>query len=283
MTENPFEHSQEETIARSGLRFKALLITTKSNTQTLFQQTSLVHNHSLDLLKLPLNFTRQQVESITQQVLHELRNSGVAVHAQPPRAAQSQTAAASTGMVQKASSIEVHGLIITEDTLIAAKAEGRTIRISSGAVITPSARDYISQHEINLSNSRFAKPAALKGVAIVSASSTTLQAALRSAQWPVVTSTTDFHAATEVATNENTIMLCSVQQPSVAACLLNRNQRFRAAVVNPTDHLSALQTAMAANVICLNPKGWSIAGLMSLLQELSVGRNQPALWKEIRS
>lgn len=247
-------------------------------------------HHSLDILKLALNFTRQQVESITQQVLHELRGKGIAVpvqqqrqHGSQARTATKQTAATQTLPVQTTSSIKVHGRIITEDTLIAAKAEGQSIRIASGAVITPSARDYISQNRIDLSNSKFAKPAALQGVAILSVSSTTLQAALRSAEWPVVTSTTDFQAATEVATTENTMMLCSVQQPSVAACLLNRSQRFRAAVVHPSDNFTTLQTTMAPNVICLNPTSWSIAGLMSLLKELSVGFKQPSLWKEIRS
>lgn len=191
------------------------------------------------------------------------------------------TAVTKTSPIQ--SSIEVHGRIITEDILVAAKAEGQSIRIASGAVITPTARDYISQNSIEVSNSKFAEPAALKGVAILSASSTTLHAALRSAEWPVVTSPSDFEAATEVATTENTMMLCGVQQPSLAACLLNRSQRFRAAVVHPSDNFTTLQTTMAPNVICLNPAGWSIAGLMSLLKELSVGSKQPTLWKEIRS
>lgn len=267
--------------------FRALSITTEFEPHVLNESLKRKKRNttrSLHILKLTLNFTRQQVESITQQVLHELRGRGIAVPVQQQRqhTIQPKTAASEAAPVQTQNSIEVHGLIITEDTLIAAKAEGRSIRISSGAVITPSARDYISQNSIDLSNSKFAKPAALMGVAIVSTSSTALQAALRSAQWPVVSATTDFHAATEVATTENTMMLCSVQQPSVAACLLNRSQRFRAAVVQPADNFTALQTTMQPNVICLNPVGWSIASLMSLLKELSVSSNQPPLWKEIR-
>lgn len=183
----------------------------------------------------------------------------------------------------KVSGIEVYGRIITEDTLIAANAERQSIRISSGAVMTPSARDYIRRNQIDVSNSKLAQPTALNGVAIVSTSSTTLQAALKTAEWPVVSATTDFHAATEVVTTENTMMLCSVQQPSVAACLLNRSHRFRAAVVHPSDDFTALQTTMHPNVICLSPTGWSIAGFMTLLKELSVGTNRPSLWKEIRS
>lgn len=234
-----------------------------------------------------MNFTREQVESITQRVIQQLRQKGVAVggvqlRADRITASVSPSTAGSNTDVANAP-ISIQSSIITEDVLVSAKVAGKTIAVSASAVVTPSGRDFMRQNSITVSNQVLAAQAAINGIAIVSADSVSVQAALKSSGWPVVKATTDFHAATEAARDSNSTMLCSVQQPSAAACLLNRSQLFRAAVVHPSDDLAALTIDMAPNVVCLNPKGWSIAALMTLLKQLSTKPNQPSLWKEIHS
>lgn len=232
-----------------------------------------------------MNFTREQVESITQRVIQQLRQNGIAVggsKSRTDRTRSPQTAQPIPQSIAAANAaIIIRADIVTEDVLLAANVAGKVIAVASSTIITPSGRDFIRRNRITVSTGSLMGQAPMSGIAIVSADSVTLQAALKSSGWSVVKATTDFHAATEAARDANSMLLCSVQLPSAAACLLNRSSVFRAAVIHPSDDLASLTTHMAPNVICLNPKGWSIAGLMSLLKEVSTKPSQPLRWKEV--
>lgn len=234
-----------------------------------------------------MTFTTQQVESITQRVIQQLRGRGIAIGVSPAsqparREAQGKTAAVKTsGPASEADVIDIRSKIITEDVLIDAQVAGRLVRFPEGALVTPSGRDYLRLKGVRIADGGSVVAEQLRGVAILSETSVTLLSALKTAGWSAVTATSDFQAATKAAQDCNTAMLLSARQPSVAACLLNRNKAFRAAVVSTSTDWTKLQTVMNPNLICLNPKGWSIAGLVSLLKQLSENPQQPAMWQEI--
>lgn len=219
-----------------------------------------------------MNFSGDQIESITRSVLRELRSRGVAVRA-ADRTSETETGPSNHVLLQK---------VITEDTLAAANAAGQAVSIPAGAVITPSGHDYIRHHAVRITSGRQSLTTAHSGVAIAVGHCPAFTSSVNMAKWNLISVGSEIHAAEAATAALPAAVVCEGGEPSVAACLLNRNINVRAAVITRNTDLSLLTTKMNPNVYCLDAAGWSIAELIRLFRQLTVPTSSvPASWQEL--
>ncbi len=172
--------------------------------------------------------------------------------------------------------------VISEDILIAARAAGRTIVVQAGAIITPSGKDYIRKNGVTVAGSALNKPATVStGSFIVVGNNATCQSAASTAGWKTSAVSNEHDAALTASLSlKNGITVTCGGEPSVVACLLNRNPDVRAAVITKATNLITLTTVMSPQVVCLDSSGWSFGDILKLLRSLSAA-NRPQGWKEI--
>ncbi|MCP4171751.1 MAG: hypothetical protein GY758_13365 [Fuerstiella sp.] len=223
-----------------------------------------------------MTFSSQQIEAITQSVLRELHARGVvSAAAVAARNTSDDTSAAPVAVLQQK--------VITEDTLAAADAAGHSLAIPAGAVITPSGHDYIRRHAVSISSGLPSASTATTGTLISVGDCTAASSAAAAANWTIVAAGCEFEAAAEAeqVTERHPVACCS-RQPSIAACLVNRDSSIRAAVVTQNTDMNLLFSAMNPQVICLDSNGWTFTELRRLFRRISaVSRATPAGWKEL--
>lgn len=225
-----------------------------------------------------MNYTETQIEAITRRVLRELSSRGVGIASARP-----ETSPAPSQSSEHVAVAGIDAKVITEDTLAAANAAGQTILVVAGAVITPSGHDYIRRNSVTISNHA---PAAANqvssGVLVVSGNNTAATSAANTAKWNIISAGCDFDAAEKARGELSQPVVCSVAEPSLTACLLNRNAEIRAAVITQTTDIGLLGTIMNPQVICLDSAGWSFAALLKLFRRLVTGNTTaPDAWKEL--
>ncbi len=222
-----------------------------------------------------MTFSSQQVEAITRSVLRELQSRGVAI-----AAARNMSGDHSAGSVAPAAVLQQK--VITEDTLAAANAAGHSLSIPAGAIITPSGHDYIRRNAVSISSGLPVAPGTI-GVLVAVGSCSAASSAAAAANWTVDSTGCEFDAA-EKATNAamRHPVVCCGGQPSIVACLVNRDASFRAALVTQNTDIDVLVSAMNPQVICLDSAGWTFTELRRLFRQMSATDNAaPAGWKEI--
>lgn len=228
-----------------------------------------------------MNFTAIQIEAITRRVLRELSSRGVGI-----ATARAETLPVPSATSAETAAVAVAGIdakVITEDTLLAANAAGQTISVLAGAVITPSGHDYIRRNSVTISNHPpVAGIATSSGVLIVSGNQTAAVSAANTAKWNIISAGCDFDAADKAGDELARPVVCCVGEPSLTACLLNRNAEIRAAVITQTTDIGLLGTIMNPQVICLDSAGWSFAALLKLFRRLVASTaTAPVAWKEL--
>ena len=179
-------------------------------------------------------------------------------------------------------SLTIAAKVVSEDILVAARAAGRTIVLQAGAIVTPSGKDYIRKNGVTVAGSALNKPATVStGTFIVIGSNSTCQSAASATGWKTAEVGNEHDAAmVAVQSLKNGITVTCGGEPSVVACLLNRNPDVRAAVITTATNLITLTTVMSPQVVCLDSSGWSFGDILKLLRSLS-GANRPQGWKEI--
>lgn len=231
-----------------------------------------------------MTFDHEQLEAITQSVLRELRSRGVDVAAM-----RSASPKAASGVVTPTVSLtsgdhlNMGEMVITEDTLRTAGAVGRTISIRSGAIITPSGQDYIRRHDVTVSGRQEATKTGAPGLLISVRECATAVSAAKAEKWNLVSADSDFAAARQAraAASDRPVVCCS-SQPAVAACVLNREQGIRAAVVTRSTDLPQLWHLMNPQVVCLEPAGWSFTEVLGLFRQAAAAQpTVPADWREL--
>lgn len=216
-------------------------------------------------------FSNELIDEVVRNVMRELQLL-------PTPAAASSTVISST------SSVELSQRVITEDVLAGQIAPGATVVVPTGAVLTPSGRDYIRRHRIVISSvPSVAVSGSFGGLVLVVGGMKSMSSAAKSAGWAIDSAAGNFDAANLIAqkdTEQRTV--CCSDQPSVIACLVNRNTQRRAAVVTSETCLSGLLNDMNPDTVCLSVKGWSFMELLRMLKKLSGnGGALPAGWKEL--
>jgi len=224
-----------------------------------------------------MTFNSSQIETITNGVLRELASRGVTVAAaslSPTPTASPRKLAADIGLSDK---------VVTEECLSAANAAGKTISIPAGAIITPSGHDYIRRHHVVIA-SRLGSSvtAATSGILIAIGNCSSAISAAATAQWELITAGCEFDAADTSIQQNSKPIVCAGGEPSVTACLLNRNADVRAAVVTQNTDIKLLTSTMNPQVICLDSSGWSFAAMLRLFRTLNAGDlTTPKAWKEV--
>ncbi len=227
-----------------------------------------------------MNFDAAYIDQIVQNVMREMK-SRVTV----PAAVSAPVAGSPTIPVKATEAptlLTIAAKVISEDILVAARAAGRTIALQAGAIITPSGKDYIRKNSVTVAGSALNKPVTVStGKFVVVGSNATCQSAASAAGWNLSTVSGEHDAALAASENlKNGISVTCGGEPSIIACLLNRNPDARAAVISKATNLVTLTTVMSPQVVCLDSSGWSFGDILKLLRSLSAA-NRPQGWKEI--
>ena len=229
-----------------------------------------------------MNFSSEIIERIVQNVLRELssRESTLSTDALRlplngrPDGSESDT-------------VQISEKVITEETLTAAAAAGRIISIIPQAVITPSGRDYIRRHEVQVTSSLVKSDTATsRGMLLNVGGASSTESVAAAAGWQVADAANEhqtvglavFHA-------DHGRVVCCGGEPSLVACLLNRNATIRAAVASRDTNLRLMQNLMQPQVICIESSGWSFWELLRLLNSLPPisSSEKPSAWSEVQS
>jgi hypothetical protein len=217
------------------------------------------------------------IDQIVQNVMREM-NSRTAV-----AAPSAQVANVNVATTSSSAPLQIAARVVSEAILDAAKAAGRSISLQSGAIVTPSGRDFIRRHNVTIAGSPAAKTTvATTGSFIAVGSLPTCQSAASAAGWKVIAAGSEFEAA-EIArkTLKSGLVISCGGEPSVVACLLNRSSEVRAAVITKATNLLTLTTVMSPHVVCLDASGWSFGDILKLLRSLAVVSQTPTTWNEL--
>lgn len=220
------------------------------------------------------------IDQIVQNVMREMNlrtaSVGAGVSAAKPVAVKAAPLAVAGDAL-----VKILTKVISEDILIAAGAAGKTVSLTSGAIVTPSGRDFIKKNGVRVS-SEISKPTGVSsGALIVIGTSPVIQSAATSAGWSASAAASELEAASAAASRltQSLVVTCG-GEPSVVACLLNRKPEVRAAVITKSTNLITLTTVMSPHVVCLDSSGWSFGDILKLLRSLSAA-SRPQAWREI--
>lgn len=220
------------------------------------------------------------IDQIVQNVMREMKSRVTvpAVVSAPTASSQSKPVT----VTEATTALTIAAKVISEDILLAAQAAGRTIVLQAGAIITPSGKDYIRKNGVTVAGSALNKPATVStGSFIVVGNNATCQSAASTAGWKTLAVSNEHDAALAASQSlKNGIIVTCGGEPSIVACLLNRNPDVRAAVITKATNLITLTTVMSPQVVCLDSSGWSFGDVLKLLRSLSAA-NRPQGWKEI--
>ena len=212
-----------------------------------------------------MQFSEELVNQVVANVLSPLSRQGqVAQH---------------TGAAASDASVVLTEKVITAD-LLSAKVKGQAaVGIVAGAILTPTAKDYIRQNQISVhraSTSSASTQQRSQWRAIVLTHSSSVENALTDieqqtgSRWSQELSTSLDHAVQDATSS-----LCRADAAGVvlfasaaekAACLANRNQKVRGAAVQDVNHLQDVISQMSPNLICVNPKQKSFIELRNLVK-----------------
>lgn len=214
------------------------------------------------------------IDQIVRNVMQEMKT-------RMPQADHAPAKPAAESVVSPA--LPILSRVVSEDVLIAARAAGQTIALQPGAIITPSGRDFIRKNSVRLSSNLGTKAASSgSGLFIVVGTNPTVLAAATTAGWRTSSATAEAEAAKIAQSQLSTsLVTCCGGEPSVIACLLNRNPSVRAAVISKATNLLTLTAVMSPQVVCLDSSGWSFGEILKLLRSLSSQTALPNTWSEL--
>lgn len=227
-----------------------------------------------------MNFSSEIIDRIVQSVMRELSSRKATSSANAPQFLLTDPTANSD-----TNAVRITEKVISEETLTAASAAGRIISIRPQAVITPSGRDYIRRHNVQVTSSlvksgTMANQGLLLNVGTVPSTDSVAAAA----GWQSANAGNE-HQAVGMAEShaDHGRVVCCGGEPSLVACLLNRKASIRAAVATRSTNLNSLHSLMQPQVICIESSGWSFAELLRLLNSLHPITDKPSAWREVHS
>jgi len=166
--------------------------------------------------------------------------------------------------------------VIAQKLLEQATNGSTTIRLSSRALLTPAARDFIRERGLHIV--RDGQPAnreVLRWQVCTSTNNAQLREALMwlktigSSTSLRITGTPEETAIQAIALlcrGEAAGVLVFTEQPEVTACLANRHERVCAAVVGSAATVSRLRQSWQPNLLAIDPRGQSQSDLKQLLK-----------------
>ncbi len=186
-----------------------------------------------------------------------------------------------TGSVStNSSSVILSEKVITAD-LLAEKAKGQfTIGITAGAILTPSAKDYLRENGVEVKRATTAASAGAKQggawrAIVLSRAGVVDQALTNIEQQTGASWSQELAGSLDEAVQGAVSSLCRADAAGVvlfvsaaekAACLANRNQKVCAAAIQDVNHLRTVAAQMSPNLICVNPDQKSFIELRNLMK-----------------
>lgn len=209
-----------------------------------------------------MNLNPQLIDEIVARVVEQLRTP-----AAPPRpapAAASNSPAATSPLVVNKSVVRLSQHIITAEILETQARGVPQIHIAPRAILTPSARDYLRQMRMecvrdSAATAHSSGPGWLLLISSPSASAAAALTPLQTAggRWEQRVSGTAEEAARQATAalcrGEVTGVAVLSKAPEVVACLANRQERVRAAVVGCVPTVEAACRKIGANLIAIHP------------------------------
>ncbi len=215
-----------------------------------------------------MNFTSEQVELIVQRVLK---------HLAPP--AEAAPAATNAPAVSRPAPprMQISEPVITQALLACAINGSKQVCIGTKAILTPSAWDYIRHQQIEIirADSSGKVTATARWQVIVTRAVPQIALALESlkqlgisCEQHLVGLTTEgvSQAISAVCRGEATKVVVFTDQPELFVCLVNRNERLRAAAVAEVATVERVEKSLKANLLAIDPAGKNVFELRNLLK-----------------
>lgn len=165
--------------------------------------------------------------------------------------------------------------VITAELLNEYVRGGQVVRIGPRSILTPSARDWLSQRKIDwsrINSATVANPGTAARWQLVITSVTPAVSTLRPtlSAWKSELLGTPEEAADlavrSICTGDADGVLGFCNSAATVACLANRNPRVRAAVLHSTEELSELTARLDPNLLVVNPQRKSFVELRNLVR-----------------
>jgi hypothetical protein len=172
--------------------------------------------------------------------------------------------------------------VITAD-LLSEKSSGRKwISVTSKAIVTPSARDWLRHNNVELirgvASGTGSQPIESGRLVITHSSDQTIDRVLEDASrqssggWNRKSVESVDEAAKkaigELRRESSRVIVVLTSEPEVAACLANRNEKVRAAVVADAAAVARVKSGLDGNVFVVDPTGRSFFEMRNLLRRI---------------
>lgn len=218
-----------------------------------------------------MNFTPEQVDLIVQRVVAELGPGAVAP---APAFAERLDPA---GEIASSNTVQIIDPVITQALLAEAVNGSRQVRVSTKAILTPSARDFVKQQGISIIRGAAAGKSLspIRWQVIVTRSNPQITAAVESLPQLGIAFDLRILGLPAEAAAQSISALCRgeaaqvvvlTDQPELVACLANRNDRVRAAAAASVAVVERVRISMQANLIAIDPASRNAHELKALLK-----------------
>ena len=216
---------------------------------------------------------------MTQQVLIEQIVAEVMRRLMPTAASAPASSETNNGQ-----STQLTDSVITADVL-AEKVVGRSnVVVGERAIVTPSARDWLRHNKVELIHGTTAAGATDSvevnsgKLVITHAASQTIDRVLEDAARPATggwnrkcVQTVDEAAKKaigELRRESSRVIVVLTSEPEIVACLANRNEKVKAAVVADAAAVARVKSGLDGNVFVVNPAGRSFFELRNILRRV---------------
>jgi len=221
-----------------------------------------------------MNLTPEHVEMIVQRVLDHLGTSGG--HA--PGASGSASASAP---IAAPKGVQVVEQVVTQALLSERVNGAKQVRIGPSAILTPSARDFIRNHGIEVirESLSLATSTGIRWQVIATVSTPEIAGVVEglrahgfAADFRLVGLPAEAanQAISAVCRGEAAKVLVFTNQPELVACLANRNDEIRAAAVGDVAAGERVQRTLHPNLIAIDPSSKGVHELKTLLKTITL-------------
>jgi len=221
-----------------------------------------------------MNFTAEHVELIVQRVLEHLGTSG-------SRAPSETKSTGSSVPATTPKNVQISEPVVTQAVLAEASHGAKQIRIGPAAILTPSARDFVRKHGIEVIRETLSHSAAtgLRWQVIATASTPDVIAAVEGLKGRGIS--TDFRlvglpaeaasqAISAVCRGEAVKVVVFTTQPELVACLANRNEQLRAAAIADVAASERVQRTLNPNLLAIDSSAKGVHELKALLKTFTL-------------
>jgi hypothetical protein len=217
-----------------------------------------------------MNLPPEQVEFIVQRVLAHLGTPGDRPPAGSGSPGRPGGSAATKG-------VQISEVIVTQALLAETINGAKQVQIGPTAILTPSARDFVRNHGIEIireTSSRGAS-ASVRWQIIATVATPAIAATVEGLMARGVFA--DFrllglpaeaasHAISVLCRGEAVKVVVFSSQPELVACLSNRNDGLRAAAISDVAAAERVQKTLNPNLLAIDPSGKGVQELKALLK-----------------